>query len=211
VARKNYNKQIAKVVAGLVLLGVAVIGLEYGSLLGEMSEAAQDYNHGDAAAALKRYEDVEQRLRSYGAIRLIPSEDRRNLFLDEARVLYSQGRYDDALERLNLENQISGTTTDSRFFLLRGDITFRKAIQTSREPGGDDDPHAVAESISPAEEDFRESLRADPNDWDAKYNLEYVNYIRLTLEKDREEGMKVLPQMPTQDTSQQNLTPKQKM
>ena len=211
MARKNYNKQIAIVAVGVILLIVTAVGLEYGSLLSEMNEAAQDYNHGDAAGALKRYDDVEQRLRKFGAIRLIPSEDRRNLFLDQARVLYSMGRYDEALERLNLENQISGTTTDGRFFLLRGEITFRKAIQASREPGGDDDPHALAEAISPAEEDLRESLRADPNNWDAKYNLEYINYIRLALEKDREEGMKVLPQMPTQDTSQQNLTPKQKM
>ncbi len=211
MARKNYNKQILVIVAGVVLLIVAAIGLEYGSLLSEMNAAAQDYGHGDAAGALKRYEDVEQRLRSYGAIRLIPSEDRRNLFLDQARLLYAMGRYDDALERLNLENQISGTTTDGRFFLLRGEITFRNAIQSSREPGGEDYPHALAEALSPAEEDLRESLRVDPDNWDAKYNLEYVNYIRMTLEKDREEGMKVLPQMPTQDTSQQNLTPKQKM
>ena len=61
-------------------------------------------------------------------------------------------------------------------------------------------PHALAEAIGPAEEDLRESLSADPNNWDAKYNLEYVNYIRMTLEKDREEGMKVLPQVPTQDS-----------
>jgi len=211
VARKNYNKQIFRVAVGVALLAIAAVGVEYGSLLSEMKNADQDFNHGDNAAALKRYEDVEQRLRGFAAIRLIPSEDRRNLFLDEARVLYSMGRYDDALERLNLENQISGTTTDGRFFLLRGEITFRKAIAASRAPGGDDDPHALAEAISPAEEDLRESLRADPNNWDAKYNLEYVNYIRLTLEKDREEGMKVLPQIPNQDTSQQNLTPKQKM
>lgn len=211
MARKNDNRQILKIVVGILLLIVAVVGLEYGSLVSEMSEAARDYSHGDAATALKRYEDVEQRLRSYGAIRLIPGEDRRNLFLDEARMLYATGNYDDALERLNLENQISGTTTDSRFFLLRGDITFRKAIKASHEVEGDDDPHALAEALSPVEEDLRQALQADPNDWDAKYNLEYVNYIRNTLEKDRQEGMKVLPQLPTQDTSQQNLTPKQKM
>jgi tetratricopeptide (TPR) repeat protein len=211
VARKNYNKRILKIAAGAVLVIIALTGSEYGSMLGGMNDAARDYSRGDSAGALKRYESIEQRLRSYGAIRLIPSKDRRNLFLDEAGMLYVTGRYDDALERLNLENQISGTTTDSRFFLLRGEITFRKAIQASRAPGGDDNPHALAEALSPAEEDLRESLRADPDNWDAKYNLEYVNYIRTTLEKDREEGMKMLPQIPSQETSQQNLSPKQKM
>ena len=210
MARKNSNKQIAKIVAGSVLLIVALIGLEYGSLLSEMKDAAQDYSRGNAGGALKKYEDVEQRLRGYDAIRLIPDEDRRTLFLDEARMLYTMGRNDDALERLNQEYQIAGTNTDSRYFLLRGEITFRKAIKASHD-SGDDDPHALSEAIGPAEDDLRESLRQDPNNWDAKYNLEYVNYIRMTLEKDRKEAMKVLPQVPTEGTPQQTLTPKQKM
>jgi hypothetical protein len=159
---------------------------------------------------LQRYEDVEQRLRSFGAIRLVPAEDRRVLFLDQARMLYALGRYDDALERLDRENQISGTVSDSRFSLLRGDITFRKALQNSR-ASGNDDPHMLAEALGPAQDDVRESLRQDPNSWDAKYNFEYLNYLRTILEKDKEEGMKVLPQIPDQDNSQQTLTPKQKM
>jgi tetratricopeptide (TPR) repeat protein len=210
VARKNSNKLIVKIVAGIVLLIVALIGLEYGSLLSEMKDAAQDYSRGNAAGALKKYEDVEQRLRSYGAIRLIPDEDRRSLFLDEARMLYALGRYDDALERLSQEYQIAGTNGDSRYLLLRGEITFRKAIKASHD-SGDDDPHALSEAIGPAEDDLRESLRQDPNNWDAKYNLEYVNYIRASLGRDPEDAFKVLPQVPTETTPQQTLTPKQKM
>lgn len=210
MARKNHNQRILKVLAGAILLVIALIGLEYGSLLRSMSQAADDYNRGDSAAALKKYEDVEETLRSYDAIRLIPGGDRRNLFLDEARMLYAMGNYDEALERLNLENQISGNSNDSRYYLLHGDITFRKALKASR-ASGDDDPHMLAEAIAPAEDDLRESLRLDPENWDAKYNLEYVDYIRTTLEKDEEEGMKVLPQIPDNDNSQQNLTPRQKM
>ena len=93
---------------------------------------------------------------------------------------------------------------------MRGEITFRKAIKASHD-SGDDDPHALSEAIGPAEDDLRESLRQDPNDWDAKYNLEYVDYIRMTLEKNRQEAMKVLPQVPTEGSPQQTLTPKQKM
>ena len=58
MARKNFNKQIVKIVAGVVLLIVALIGLEYGSLLSEMKDAAQDYSRGNAGGALKKYEDV---------------------------------------------------------------------------------------------------------------------------------------------------------
>ena len=180
------------------------------SILREMNHAAEDYGRGDAAGALQRYDDIEQRLRSFGAIRFVPGEDRRNLFLDEARMLYALGRYDDALERLNREAQISGTVSDGRFSLLRGDISFRKALQASRE-AGNDDPNMLAEAIGPAQDDLRESLRQDPESWDAKYNFEYtLNYLRTILEKDKQEGLKVLPQLPDQDNSQQNLTPKQK-
>ncbi len=210
MARKHYNKRIAKVLAGVLLLVVSLLGLEYGSMLREMNRAARDFSRGDAAGALQRYDNIEQTLRSFGAIRFIPGEDRRALFLDEARMLYALGRYDDALERLDRENQISGTVSDGRFSLLRGDITFRKALQASRE-AGNDDPHMLAEALGPVQDDVRESLRQDPESWDAKYNFEYLNYLRNILEKDKEEGMKVLPQIPDQDNSQQNLTPKQKM
>jgi tetratricopeptide (TPR) repeat protein len=210
VARKHYSKQIIQVLLGVLLLVVCLIGLEYGSLLREMDQAAQAYGQGDAAGALKRYDDVEHGLRSFGAIRLVPGADRRILFLDQARMLYALGRYDEALERLDRENQVSGTTSDGRFLLLRGDITFRKALRDSRESGSDD-PHMLAEALGPAQDDLRESLRLDPGSWDAKYNFEYLNYLRNVLEKDKEEGMKVLPQIPDQDNSQQNLTPKQKM
>lgn len=210
MARKHRNKQIVKVLAGVLLLVVSLIGLEYGSMLREMSQAAGDYSRGDAASALQRYDEIEHGLRSFGAIRFIPGEDRRALFLDQARMLYALGRYDEALERLDRENQISGTVTDGRFSLLRGDITFRKAIKNSRD-SGNDDPHMLAEALGPAQDDLRESLRQDPQSWDAKYNFEYLNYLRNLLEKDKEEGMKVLPQIPDQDNSQQTLTPKQKM
>jgi tetratricopeptide (TPR) repeat protein len=209
VARKHYNKQIVKVLAGVLLLAVSAIGLEYGSMLHEMSQAAEDYSRGDAARALQRYDDIEQGLRSFGVIRFVPGEDRRVLFLDQARMLYALGRFDEALERLDRENQISGTTSDGRFLLLRGDITFRKALKNSRD-SGNDDPHMLAEALGPAQDDLRESLRQDQGNWDAKYNFEYLNYLRNVLEKDKEEGMKVLPQIPDQDNSQQTLTPKQK-
>jgi tetratricopeptide (TPR) repeat protein len=210
VARKHYSKQIIQVLLGVLLLVVCLIGLAYGSLLRAMDRAAEDYSRGDAAGALAQYDDVEQGLRSLGAIRLVPGADRRILFLDQARMLYALGRYDEALERLDRENQISGTVTDGRFLLLRGDITFRKAVQNSR-ASGNDDPHMLAEALGPAQDDLRESLREDPQSWDAKYNFEYLNYLRNILEKDKQEGMKVLPQIPDQDNSQQNLTPKQKM
>src|ERR1039458_8013525 len=104
MARRGYGGEIAKIFAALVLLILAVIGLAYGSLLRHMDQAAEDYNRGDVEGALKRYESIERRLRSWGSIRLIPARDRRNLILNEAQLLYALGRYDDALERAEREN-----------------------------------------------------------------------------------------------------------
>ena len=103
-------------------------------------------------SALKRYDDIERRLRSFGAMRFIPGEDRRILFLDQARSLYALGRYDDALERIERESQFSGVA-DSRFSLLRGEITFRKATQNARAAG--DDPQILEDALSAAQDDLQ--------------------------------------------------------
>ena len=70
MARKQYGKQFGKIFAAVVLLTVTVIGLSYGSLLRGMDQAAEKYSRGDVEAALKRYESIEQRLRSLDALRL---------------------------------------------------------------------------------------------------------------------------------------------
>jgi hypothetical protein len=207
LARKRSNKQVIRFSLGILLLIVSLIDVEYASLLRGMSLAAQDYNRGDAESALKRYDDMERRLRSFGAMRLIPSEDRRILFLDAARSLYALGRYDDALEHIERESQFSGVA-DSRFSLLRGEIAFRKATQNATAPG--DDPQILEDALSASQDDLRQSRREDPNSWDAKYDFEYVNYIKSELEKDQKEGMKLLPQIPNNENHTRALSPKQK-
>ncbi|OLC90412.1 MAG: hypothetical protein DMG31_06065 [Acidobacteria bacterium] len=208
MARKHYNRHILKFSAGILLLIVSLSGLEYSSLLRGMARAAEDYNRGDTESALRRYDDIERQLRSFRVIRFIPGEDRRILFLDEARSLYSLGRYDDALERMERENQFSAMITDGRFSLLRGDVTFRKG--TINAGAAKSDPQILEDAISAAEDDLRESLRQDPNNWDAKYNFEYVNYIQKQLERDQKEGLKLLPQIPDKENRTKSLSPKQK-
>jgi len=208
VVRRHYNKQIIKVPVGILLLIVSLMGLEYSSLLRGMEKAAEDYSRGDTEAALKRYDDIERQLRSFGVIRFIPGRDRRILFLNEAQLLYVLGRYDDALERLERENRISGMISDSRFLLLRSDIIFRKA--TKNNGSAKEDRQTLEEAIGAAEDDLRESLRQEPNNWDAKYNFEYMNYVRNKLERDQKEGMKVLPQIPDKENQKKSLSPKQK-
>jgi len=208
VARRHYNRHILKFSAGILLLIVSLSGLECSSLLRGMDRAAEDYNRGDTESALRRYDDIERQLRSFRVIRFIPGEDRRILFLDEARSLYSLGRYDDALERVERENQFSAMITDGRFSLLRGDVTFRKG--TINAGAAKSDPQILEDAISAAEDDLRESLRQDPNNWDAKYNFEYVNYIQKQLERDQKEGLKLLPQIPDKENRTKSLSPKQK-
>ena len=208
MVRKHYNKVIIKVSAGILLLIVSLMGLEYSSLLRGMGKAAEDYSRGDMEAALKRYDDIERQLRSFGVIRLIPGGDRRILFLNEAQLLYVLGRYDDALERLERENRFSGMISDSRLLLLRSEIIFRKA--TKNNGSAKEDPQTLEEAIGAAEDDLRESLRQEPNNWDAKYNFEYINYVRNKLERDQKEGMKILPQIPDKENQKKSLSPKQK-
>ena len=180
MARKRYGRTVGKIVAGVVLAIIAFFGLQYWSMLQEMDQAVADYRQGDTESALKRYEDVEAKLRTYGAMRLIPARDRQNLILNQARLLYSMKRYEDAAERMEKEDEITGVTTDGRFFLLRGNIGFRRAV-TNYQQSTKKDANLLEENLLGAEDSLRESLRLNPTDWDAKYNFEYINYIRKLL------------------------------
>ena len=192
MAQKQYGKQVGKIFAAMVLLAMTLIGLIYGSLLREMDQAAEDYSQGDPEAALARYQKIEQRLRSMGALRIIPVRDRRNLILNQARLLYALGRYDDALERMDREAEISGTSNnDGRFLLLKGEIAFRKATKNYRE-SVKKDSRLLEEALHAAEDSLRDSLRLSPNDWDAKYNFEYVNFVRRLMNQDQQGKIKIL-------------------
>ena len=193
MARKQYGQQFSKIFAAIVLLIVTVIGLSYGSLLRDMDQAAEEYSRGGADAALKRYDSIDQRLRSIGALRAIPVKDRRNLILNQTRLLFALGRYDDAQERMDREAEIAGATSnnDGRFLLLKGEIAFRKAFKNYRE-STKKDPRLLEEALRAAEDNLRDSLRLSPNDWDAKYNFEYVNYIRNLMNQDQPGKIKIL-------------------
>jgi tetratricopeptide (TPR) repeat protein len=185
-------KKLFKIFAAAVLLIVTIVGLSYGSMLRGMDQAMEEYRRGDPEAALQQYEKIDERLRSLGALRVIPAKDRRNLILNEARLLYALGRYDDAQERLDRETEISGgSNSDGRFLLLEGEITFRKAMKNYRE-SPKRDQRLLEEAMHAAEDIFRDSLRQDPNDWDAKYNFEYVNYVRSLMSQDQQGKIKIL-------------------
>jgi tetratricopeptide (TPR) repeat protein len=211
MARKGYGGVIIKLVGGTVLLILAVIGLAYGSLLRHMDQAAEDYNRGDVEAALKQYESIEQRLRSWGAMRIIPARDRRNLILNEAQLLYALDRYDDALDRAERENEISGVTTDGRFVLLRGEVTFRKAVKQYRD-AAKKDPRMLDEALRAAEDNFRDALRLLPDSWDAKFNFEFINYLRSLSNQSGQGQMKILMEnVRVEKLPPKSLTPEQQM
>lgn len=191
MARVRHGKTIAKLVVGVILLAVAVVGLTYGSMLREMDRASQDYARGEMEAALVRYDSVEEKVRSMRAMRLIPGRDRQNLFLNQARLLYAMEKYDEAAERLEHENEITGTFTDGRFFLVRGNIAFRKAILNYRQSRAKD-LRVLEEALRGAEENMREALRLMPEDWDAKYNFEFITMVRKALSQNDQGQMKVL-------------------
>jgi len=191
MAKKSYARDIGKLFAGVILAIVAVIGLGYGSVLRDIEQAEAEYRQGDAEAALAHYEAAEARLRKYGALRLIPQKDRQNLILNQARLLYAMKRFDEAAERLERENEIPGLNNDGRFMLLRGEIAFRKAV-TNYQDSPRKDPRLLEEALLAAEDSLRDSLRLSPNDWDAKYNFEFINYVRNLMSQNDDGKIKIL-------------------
>ena len=191
MARKRYGRTVGKIVLGVVLAIIAYVGLQYGATLKDMDAAAAQYSQGDIDGALATYDKVDSRLRSFGAIKIIPMRDRQNLFLNQARLLYAQKKYDDAAERLEKEDEITGTTTDGRFYLLRGEIGFRRAI-TNYQQSAKKDVSLLEENLLGSEDSLRESLRLTPENWDAKYNFEFVNMVRKSLAASGQEKVKLL-------------------
>src|SRR3990172_7499786 len=118
MARKRYGRTVGKMILGLVLAIIAYLGLQYSAMLNDMDLAASQYSQGDSEGALNTYKKVESRIRSHSALRIIPTHDRQDLFLNEARLLYAMEKYDEAAETLEKEVEITGTTTDGRFHLL---------------------------------------------------------------------------------------------
>jgi len=210
MATRKKNWAAAKIIGGLVLLVVAVVGLVYGAILREMERAELDYSQGNAESALQRYETVEQQLRSYGVIRFMPRQDRQNLLLNQARLLYALKRYDEAAERLERENELSGMTTDGRFFLLRGNIAFRKAASDYTE-SQQKDARVLEDALRGAEDNLRDSLRLTPQSWDAKYNYEFINYVRRMMnQNDDQNKVKILMEnVRVKETQPQALPPDQ--
>jgi tetratricopeptide (TPR) repeat protein len=191
MARKRYGRTVGKMILGVVLLSIAYLGLQYSAVLNGMELAAGQYSQGDIEGALSTYKEVESRIRSHGALRVIPTRDRQNLFLNQARLLYSMEQYDQAAETLEKEIEITGTTTDGRFHLLRGEIGFRRAVVNYRE-SETKDVALLEENLLSAEDSLRESLRLNPNDWDAKYNFEFVSNVRKSLGESGEEEVQLL-------------------
>lgn len=191
MAKKSYTRDVGKLFGGVALLVVTVVGLGYGSVLREMQRALEEYTQGDAEAALKRYEAVEQRLRSFGALPLIPQRDRQSLLLNQARLLYALRRYDEAADRIERASDVPGLTADGRFLLLRGEIAFRKAVANYQE-SQKKDPRLLEEALLAAEDSLKDSLRSTPNEWDAKFNYEFINYVRNLMNQNDQGKIKIL-------------------
>jgi len=207
MAEKNQVGMTIKLIVGGVLLFVVIVGLSYGSFLRKMDMANADFQKGDSETALQKYNALEQNLRSVGMIRYIPERDRQNLLLNEARLLYGLDRMDEAAEVLDRESDIAGGMKDGRFILVRANIAFRKSIKTFME-AEQKDPQVLEETLIGIEDSLRDALRMDPDNWDAKYNLEFIAYLRSQMFEQGQEGkLEILERVRVQEKP--NLTPEQ--
>ena len=207
MATKSQSGKAWKIFAAVILVLIAVVGLSYGSILREMDRAEQEYRQGDAESALQRYAAVEHSLRLVGTFRYIPASDRQNLILNQARLLYVLQRYDEAAGCLDRESDIAGGYTDGRFVLLRSNIAFRKAVAAFL-GAAKKDPQVLEETFLGVEDSLREALRLGPNDWDAKFNLEYIDYLRKQMFQKGDEGkLEILEKV--RQREKPNLLPEQ--
>ena len=75
---------------------------------------------------------------------------------------------------------------------MRGDISFRKAVSDYQQSERKD-AKVLEDALRSAEDTLRESLRLVPDNWDAKFNYEFISYVRRMMnQQGDEEKIKIL-------------------
>ena len=104
---------------------------------------------------------------------------------------------------------LSALTTDGSYLGLRGNLAFRKAVENYMKSERKD-PQVLEEALLAAEDNMRNALKANSDNWDSKYNYEYVNYIRNLLTQSGQGKMNILMEnVRPKEIKRKPLTPEQ--
>ncbi len=168
----NFGKRLVWQTAGSVLLLViALVCIFYASIVSRNGEAREAFLKGDYETAQQEYVDLVSTFQSWSFLRRVFRTQYELALFNYAQLLYFTGDYRDVVEVLEQESAaypyLAGTALYHRWM---GNAFFRIAVLQE----GED---LTAESLQTIGEEYKEAIRLDRDDWDAKHNYEFVQDI----------------------------------
>jgi tetratricopeptide (TPR) repeat protein len=201
---RTYAKTLGYVF--LFIISVALIG--YGWMMQQFERAQNAYRQGDSVRALEFYGGVESPFQKLPWMSALFKEEYEHLNLNAVAILYSQGKYQEALaklEKLPADDPSLVETGDYSFWM--GNLLFRQAVESKN-------PESSVNALKGALSEYQKGLVAQPDDWDLKFNYELMRHIFAQQDRNRqqqEQKVKTLiEKMRPQEPSRQELAPEKR-
>ena len=166
------KRTIARVLLVAVLTVVAVAAIVYGRFVRDLEAADASFARQDRKAAAARYEGILSTFERYPALKSMLRREFETAVFHQTQLLYHEGKYDQAVTHLETQStQFQPLGTTATFHLLMGNALFRVAIL--REGNS-----LSSESLQTVAQEYQESLRLAPANWDAKHNYEFIRMLQ---------------------------------
>lgn len=168
----NFDKRLVLRTTTFVLLGViALICIFYAGIVSSNGEARESFLTGDYEIAKQEYVDLVSTFQNWPFLRRAFRSQYELALFNYAQLLYFTGNFRDMVDVLEQEATdypyLAGTALYHRWM---GNAFFRIAVLQE----GED---LSSESLQIVGEEYKEAIRLDRDDWDSKYNYEFVQDI----------------------------------
>ena len=202
---------IKKYVALTVYLFVFLISsglLAYGWLMLQFDTAQKALRRGDSAQAMEVYARMEAPFHKVPWLADLFKDDYKHLSFNQVSILYSQGKNQEALAKLEqLPAHAPALAESSDYSFWMGNLLFRRAVESK-------DPETSVNALKTAMSEYQRGLASQPDDWDLKFNYELVRNIFSQQDRDRQKQQQkvksIIEKMRPREPSRQEIAPEKR-
>ena len=202
---------IKKYIALTVYLFVFLISsglLAYGWLMLQFDTAQKALRRGDSAQAMEVYARMEAPFHKVPWLADLFKDDYKHLSFNQVSILYSQGKNQEALAKLEqLPAHAPALTESSDYSFWMGNLLFRRAVESK-------DPETSVNALKTAMSEYQRGLASQPDDWDLKFNYELVRNIFSQQDRDRQKQQQkvksIIEKMRPREPSPQEIAPEKR-
>jgi tetratricopeptide (TPR) repeat protein len=202
------TRTYAKTLGYILLFAISAALIGYGWMMRQFERAQNAYRQGDSAQSLEIYGEVDKPFQKLPWMSALFKEEYEHLNLNQVAILYSQGKYGDALAKIEgLPADDPSLAANGEYSFWMGNLLFRQALETKN-------TESSVNALKGALSEYQKGLVAQPDDWDLKFNYELVRHIFAQKDQNRqqqEQKVKTLiEKMRPQEPSRQELAPEKR-